>query len=358
MHKTFTTKQAHTAMNPGEQPKKILVIRNDKIGDFMLAWPSFALLKSQYPDAEITALVPEYTAALAEQCEWIDKILIDDRKSSFFFDILNLSKNIRQYNYDTSISLFSQTRTSLSLWLAGIKTRFGPATKIARIFLNRALKQRRSQSLKPEYEYNLDLIKYYIRLNNDTPVTTPEPPYLEFDKDEIENLKKTIQNTYKISDKKKIIIIHPGTGGSAINLSTDQYAELAKELSKLSKIYFIITAGPGELQQAKMLSEQLGEIRHHIHESSSGIIDFCKLINACNLFISGSTGPLHIAGALNVCTAAFYPARKSATATRWQTINDTRRRSHFSPEKLTNEDDMKQINISEAVNKITRHFSL
>ena len=61
-------------------PKKILVIRNDKLGDFMLAWPAFSLLKKQYPDAEITALVPEYTAPLAEQCEWIDKVLIDKKE--------------------------------------------------------------------------------------------------------------------------------------------------------------------------------------------------------------------------------------------------------------------------------------
>ena len=26
--------------------KNVLVIRNDKLGDFMLAWPSFAMLKA------------------------------------------------------------------------------------------------------------------------------------------------------------------------------------------------------------------------------------------------------------------------------------------------------------------------
>ena len=45
--------------------KKILVVRNDKIGDFMLAWPSFAMLKASLPDCQVTALVPKYTVALA-----------------------------------------------------------------------------------------------------------------------------------------------------------------------------------------------------------------------------------------------------------------------------------------------------
>lgn len=57
--------------------KKLLVIRNDKIGDFMLAWPSFAMLKASLPDCHITALVPKYTVALAELCPWIDAVIID-----------------------------------------------------------------------------------------------------------------------------------------------------------------------------------------------------------------------------------------------------------------------------------------
>ena len=118
------------------QPYNVLIIRNDKLGDFMLAWPAFSLLKQQYPDCRLTALVPEYTALMAEQCEWIDDVLIDDKQSSFISDILHLSRNIKKQQFDVSISLFSEARTSISLWLAGVKTRIGPATKLAQIFLN------------------------------------------------------------------------------------------------------------------------------------------------------------------------------------------------------------------------------
>lgn len=47
--------------------KRILVVRNDKIGDFMLAWPSFAMLKGSM-ECHVTALVPAYTAPLARLC--------------------------------------------------------------------------------------------------------------------------------------------------------------------------------------------------------------------------------------------------------------------------------------------------
>ena len=339
-----------------KDPNKILVIRNDKIGDFLLSWPAFSLLKKQYPDTEITALVPEYTAALAEQCKWIDKVLIDEKNTSFFKDVLNLSKQIKKQRFDQSISLFSETRTSAALWLARVKIRIGPATKLAQLFLNRTLSQKRSQSIKPEYEYNLDLVKYCIQLNGDT-CKEPDPaPYLVFDREEVHTLKNKYRQLHKIPAEAKIIIIHPGTGGSAINLSLQQYADVAKTISKNIASFFVITAGPGELEIAQRLSELIPELSHCIHQSNEGIIEFCKFINICDLFISGSTGPLHIAGALNINTAAFYPARRSATFLRWQTINSPEKRLCFSPGNFTGENDMMQIDIKESANRIVKTF--
>lgn len=308
------------------------MIRNDKLGDFMLAWPAFSLLKKQYPDCEITALVPEYTAPMAEQCEWIDTVLIDTKQTSFIKDILSLSRKIKKQQYDVSISLFSEARSSIALWLAGIKTRVGPSTKLAQLFLNKKLRQKRSQSLKPEYEYNLDLVRYYIHLNGEASSIIPTPPYLKFDNKEIDTLRNKYQKLYNIPETAKIIIIHPGTGGSAINLPLEQYAQLAHNISELIDAFFVITSGPGELEIADQLSALLKDVRHCLHQSTEGIISFCQFILLSDLFISGSTGPLHIAGALNVRTATFYPSRRSATALRWQTINDDSRRLAITAE--------------------------
>ena len=46
-------------------------------------------------------------------------------------------------------------------------------------------------------------------------------------------------------------------------------------------------------------------------------------------FIAGSTGPLHVAGALNKKTIGFYPSKRSSTSLRWQTINDFEKKLNF-----------------------------
>ncbi len=324
----------------------------------MLAWPAFSLLKQQYPDTEITALVPEYTALMAELCPWIDKVLTDNREPSFFKDIKKLSDQIRPQHYDMAICFYLETRSSLSLWLAGVKLRIGPATRLAQIYLSKRLTQRRSRSIKPEFEYNLDLARHAIKLLDDKPVELQQPPFLTFDKKDTDAVKDSLFKDYALAEDAKLVIIHPGSGGSAINLSVEQYAELALAIAKSNNVYIIITAGPGEQVSVEALSDLLKDCNHHIHYSTKGIIDFCKLISLCHIFISGSTGPLHIAGALNVRTAAFYPARRSATSLRWQTLNSADRRLAFSPKRYTGQDDMKQIDIPQSAKEIIARFIL
>jgi hypothetical protein len=53
-----------------------------------------------------------------------------------------------------------------------------------------------------------------------------------------------------------------------------------------------------------------------------------------------------------VPTAAFYPARQSATALRWQTLNREDRRLAFSPEKFGGDRDMQTIDMKPCAERI------
>ncbi len=319
----------------------------------MLAWPALSLIKKQYPESKITALVPSYTKPMAEICPWIDDCITDNQHKSVLSDAIFLKNKIKNKNFDASISLFTESRTAIATFLSHIPLRLAPATKIAQIFSNRRLPQRRSQSSRPEHEYNTDLIRFFITLQGDSPVPLQQPPYLQFDATITQNMRTQYFTEHNISAESMLIIVHPGTGGSAINFSVRQYAELIKHIAKHIDAHFVITAGPGEDNTAQTLSSLILGIDHSVYISSEGIVEFSRFIAISNLFISGSTGTLHIAGALDIPTAAFYPARKSATALRWQTLNQTSRRLAFSPEKHTAGDDMDTIDPVSCAQQIT-----
>ena len=110
-------------------PKNILVIRNDKLGDFMLAWPSFQAIKHLFPESTIYALVPEYTRPMAELCQWIDEVVLANNRNGFS-GIAKTASRIKALSIDAALCLHSTPRIALALFLAGIPNRFAPASRI------------------------------------------------------------------------------------------------------------------------------------------------------------------------------------------------------------------------------------
>ena len=335
---------------------KILIIRNDKLGDFILSIPTFTLIKQYLPHSQLHAFVPEYTSEIALNCEAIDEVVIDPGTSAKLSAQLKILNIIRAEKYDAIITLYSTTRVGIFSLLSGIKYRLAPATKIAQLFYNHKLTQRRSKSLKPEYEYNLDLgIKYLSDI--DIPVKTiPKAPFLQFNNGDVYNIKTEFCKQNNLDINSKFIFIHPGTGGSATNLTLNQYANLAKNLDINNNYTFVITAGPDEKETAEKLSTLMNNLPHIIYHSTEGLINFAKNIYLCELFISGSTGPLHIAGALNRPTAAFYQRRRSATPLRWQTLNSEDRRLAFTPPENEHESNLENIDVIAAAKIINEKF--
>ncbi|MCE0493743.1 glycosyltransferase family 9 protein [Vibrio salinus] len=334
--------------------KKLLVIRNDKIGDFMLAWPSFAMLKASIPDCHITALVPAYTVALAGLCPWIDDVIEDPTKKSSKAAQLAVIKQIKQCRFDASINLFSTTYNAMLVWKAKIPYRLAPATKVAQLFYNRRIRQKRSQSKKPEFEYNLDLIRAFLH-DNHIPVVEPDAPYLSFSQNDLDKQKSKLASQLSLCPDKPWVYLHAGSGGSANNLSLQQYCRLIDGME--GDFDVVLTAGPGEEEKAYQLQSMInrrGE-KAVVYDKNDGLTDFARSIACASVFIAGSTGPLHIAAAMDVPTIGFFPAKRSATPLRWRPLNSKGRHLAFCPPKegsKQQQENMANIRISDILTDV------
>ncbi|SER55475.1 ADP-heptose:LPS heptosyltransferase [Vreelandella subterranea] len=341
--------------------QKILVIRNDKIGDFMLAWPALAYLKNASPTPHVTVLVPSYTAPLAKACPWVDEVIIDPGSSAAPSAQHVLLEQIKAARFDALLTLFSTPRIGWLGWRAGIRLRVAPATKWAQIFYNLRIKQRRSRSTKPEYQYNVDLA---LALIDKLSLTRPAmllPPYWPLDTRQREYQRKVLLENVQAKEG-LLIVVHPGSGGSAVNLSLDQYVDLVVQIhhiSKIQPIHWLISAGPSEHPQAQELIRLLankGVVATHFPTRSS-VEAYALQLAGTDMLIAGSTGPLHIAGCLNIATAGFYPAKRSATSLRWQTCNSAEKRLNFSSFSSAPEKNMLTVDIDSAAKDISLFLS-
>lgn len=328
---------------------KILVARTDKLGDMMLAWPALALLRKAMPEATIGFLVSSYTAELAALCPYVDDVIVDEGERAN-----ELALKIRSRGYDAAVSLFNTMRICAALYRAEIPYRLGPASKVSQLFLSKRLRQRRSQSIKPEYCYNEDLVVRALRdLCGYRGCGRPTGPHLRFPPAELAEVRLRVGAQSGISPDSPWVIVHPGSGGSANNLSTGQYANLINQLDSGGMHSVLVTAGPGELEAASEVRAMLAYPQAGVYGSNEGIIPFAKLIAASDIFVSGSTGPLHVAGVLNKATAGFYPAKRSSTALRWQTPNDFDKRLSFQAHTRAEEGNGLDVDIGLAALQIS-----
>jgi len=210
---------------------RILVVRTDKLGDFITALPTMMVLKQHNLQNKIIACVAPINEELALACDFIDEVIVDDGT----LGVWAFSKKLRSVGADVSITLFSNTRVALSQFLAGIKLRIAPATKIAQIFYNKRVKQRRSEVKMAEFEYNLELAK---ELFGDIDLDY-EKPLLDFG-----------------YVKKEGICFHVGFGGSSdANWSLDEYVELIDVALQRDRV--TLTFGPDEVKLMEIMQQKL-----------------------------------------------------------------------------------------------------
>jgi len=291
----------------------ILVVRNDKLGDFITALPACYILKQAFPDAHITVLINPINESIAQACTFIDNIIIDHKDQTAW----QLAKILKQHQFDISFTLFSNTRVAIAQWLARIPKRIAPATKIAQIFYNQRILQRRSQVKMPEFAYNMQLIQaVFPDINSQYP-----QPLLQFSKQDIQKTYQTFCENLGIQHP--VVAFHPGFGGSSdANWNIEEYITLAASIQDLANIDIVFTFGPGDEAFYQAFLEKKGSLQAKVYISQGSVADFSKLIASFKLFISTSTGTFHLASAVGTPTMTFFADSLFASDKRWQGIGD------------------------------------
>ncbi len=301
---------------------KILMSRHDKLGDFVLALPAFYVLRQAFPEDSLTACVSPVNQGFASSLAslgWFNHVMVfDPSKLSQF------RQQLREAQFDVALALFADLPLTYALFMEGIPKRIAPATKLAQLFANHRITQRRSRCTQTEWEYNLDLLKALDVHHFDFP-----RPLVYFSKQEVSENFAKFCTRYQISEGSKVIVLHPGSGGSAkVNLTLEEYIDLALHLKNTKQAMPVFSFGPDEgvlLQkmQAHPLAKQLP-----VYMATEGVLADVKFFSAIDLLISNSTGVSHLAGLANTQTLTIFDP--SVPPARWQPISEPSKQHHLT----------------------------
>lgn len=327
---------------------RILVARPDRIGDVILSTPVIAALRKQYPNAHITFLVRDFVAPLIRNIPDVDGVFIYDPEGRHaglggFFRLMG---ELKAQDFGISIVLQSTLRIAAALFGVGVPNRIGPLSKLhSYFFYNRGSRQRRSQVEMHEADYNLQLLrKLGIRVGShklpSKVAVSPERSAWAKRWLAEQGWDRAVREAK--GDGKRLVAVHPGMGGSALNWPENYYVDLVRAICKEGH-EVLITGGPGEGPLLERMKIQAAKTEHTVLTYGGGtsrsVDHLAALFGEVDLVVAPSTGPLHIAVAMGKPVVSFYPPIRVQSAIRWGPyVQDSEEAGILVPEVYCGED--------------------
>ena len=206
--------------------KNILIVRTDRIGDLVLTLPLAGLIKEHYPDCKVSFLVRDYTKSIVNNHSFIDEVIIlknVDGKTGFF-DNLHI---IKAKKFDACIVVYPTFVIALVIFFSGIRNRIGTGYRWYSFLFNQKVYEHRKNAEKHELEFNVNLLEK-LKIKNNVDETNVNYD-LKVDESGLKIVFQILADE-KIDLQKPIIIVHPGSGGSSMDLPINRFAELVKNL--------------------------------------------------------------------------------------------------------------------------------
>jgi heptosyltransferase-2 len=262
---------------------KVLIELPTWLGDCVMATPAIENIVNFYNDAEITFIGSFVSIEAIKNHPKVIKTVVLDKKYSVLY---NTAKNLGDFD------VFFSFRGSIR-------------SKFLKFFISAKNKH---QFDKNKY-INCHQVKKYNDFVNDSLSINSNPGKLKLYK----------QNQSSEVVQKPTLGINPGASyGSAKRWYPEEFAKVAEELSGQYDI--VIFGGPGEKDIAMDIEKSLLEKGIDNCQNLAGntsIPELIDRISKLDLFITGDSGPMHVAAAFQVPTVAIFGPTKDDETCAW-----------------------------------------
>ncbi len=287
--------------------QNIVIRMPNWIGDAVMATPVIHDIRSAYPEAKITALCQgRAIASLLFGNPHLDEIFTFTRPNSFLRRQENrdLISRLRQGKYDLGILLPGSFSSAWWLWRGRVAKRVGFTTDFRGWLLTDRLE-------KPSVEEHL--VVTYKRLLDplDIPLSESEPEL--FLTEEERAAATLLLRQQQIPEKSRVIGINPGAAyGSAKCWLPDRFRALTEKLLEDPDVHILYFGDEAGAPLTSQICDGLGGRVTNLAGTTS-LRELIALIEQLDLFLTGDSGPMHIAAALKTPLVALFGSTSEIT---------------------------------------------
>ncbi len=286
-------------------PRRILVVVPNWVGDVVLATPIFAAMRERWPRAHIAYLVRRYVGDIVEGGGWHDAAMFWPGKcESPRRGLLSLAREIRNGGFDLGVLLTNSFRSALALRLGGVRRRAGYARDARSFFLtHRLYAPKENGKFTPH-----PMLDYYSRLVESVgcPVTdrrlrlgvTPEQ----------ERQGADVKAAHGFGDGlRPYAVINPGAAfGAAKCWLPERFSRVCEEVAERWNMLPVVVGAPGEAPLMRAIARG-AQTRVICCENPGTTLGSLKpIIRDAALLVCNDTGPRHYGNAFNVPTVTIF----------------------------------------------------
>jgi heptosyltransferase III len=292
--------------------RTFIISRTDSIGDVILTLPVASVLKKEFPGCRVLFLGKEYTSEIIRCCENVDQFLNWD-------EISRLKPReqvalLKATGAEVIIHAFPRATIAMLAKKAGIGMRIGASGRLYHWYTcNGIVFLTRRRSNLHEAQLNIKLLSGLV---SNTRYGLNEIPELYGFRP-----KQTLPAQWReqLKSDKFNLILHPKSKGSAREWGLENFSRLIDILPE-DKFRIFIT---GTAEEGKMIfaDQSLSQNRKIINLTGAlQLEELISFIDNADGLIAASTGPLHIAAALNKVAIGIYPPMRPIHPGRWAPV--------------------------------------
>ncbi len=281
--------------------QKILVLRYRSIGDIVLSYPTVEALRLTFPKARLDFVVDDIFADICYNNPHINYLILNKKKQKesglkSFVDELKFIWKIRKQKYDLVIDLHCGPRSAMLAFLSGASYRVGSMLRTRnRIFYN-------IQPPPAKHPHSVEAMLSIIKPLN--PVMPKSKSLFLKYSDEDRDYIASFLLRYEITDKEKLVVIHPGARVDFKRLPPKKMGEIVSWLTAQFGVKVVLAGADSDLPAISDIASASGQTC--LIASNLTLGQLSALIDSAKLFICNDSGPMHMASALGTPIIAFF----------------------------------------------------
>lgn len=280
----------------------ILLVRPDGIGDEILSLPVATELRRAMPGARVTFLSSVYAAPVLAHHPDLDEVLTVTGQEP-----LRALIQLYRRNVDAAIFLKPFRRHMTAAWLARVPLRIGTGYRWYSWLLNRRVYEHRSDFSRHESAYNCGLLRGLGLAPGEL-----SRPRLVVTAEEQDWARQFLGGTLA-----RRVLVHPG-GFSSRAWKPVHFRDLVLSLAREG--HQVLLTGSAAEQDKLQTDAQIRAWPEGVKDLMGQLTlrQLMAVIAESHAVLSMSTGPMHIAAALDVPTISIFDPRRSQSPTRWR----------------------------------------